>query len=962
MAPVRGSREANLQSSRSARGDVAPKTVSSSVSDVGSNGKSEEDDKTAAAAPPRLNKETMSNREYFRAWDKFDVEKEVEAIDKEEEAAQTRAREAREGARAREEKNRLRRAEELASLRSRLNFSSMSPKEREWMSSREKNKGNECFRAGENEDALLYYSRSLALDECSSVVYANRAMANIRLANFEAAVSDCTRALEIDPTYTKALSRRGMVHHRAGRYSLAEDDFQSCVSREPANKDFAALLARSQEKRKDVEGEATHQMTKKKVMIQELSDDDDDEEEILEMGADGFDISAEEEKKKKDKEKKAAEKKKAAAAPKPAAKPTPSAPATFKKVAIQAESDSDSEEDDKKPSPAAPATKKVLAEQKPTAAATTPATTTAQQQQESDKLKDSGNACMSSSDFDKAVDFYTQAISAWPDNAAALNNRALAYLKLKDGAAALKDSDRCVALLPMNLKAVFRRGLAHAMLGEQGGEREELEGAYADFAAVLAKEPDNAEAAKELEAAEGKLELLRLAEDDSDDNDDGQLRVEAKSKSNSSPNDSPSNSLGFTKLSLEEIDDAKKAVLSPTNSAASPSAAAKSPSPAMTTRIAIQADSDSEEDEPATIVAAAAAAATTATAAATPTTEKTSRIQIDEDDEDDEDDEPPPAKVTTDKVGGEKAKSEGNDLLKEGKLEQAVAKYDLSLKLDPENLASMNNKSLALLKLKKFDDAMAAASSVLAKEPDNVKALFRKASAISGKGSAAGAAALKEAVVLFDKCKSLGGEGGDDCKERVACVKALQSLEGSSSSNKAASSSPAGNAPVAAAKVVTSPPPAKAADQNVAKRVEAAMQRNLAAAPVLPSKMPAVPKTTSEMEVAIRSLKADTSGEYVSAYLGTFDQTTYKKTFKDSMDPDLLSVIFLSLDKTFDAEPERNIKVLNGISKVAAGLNVVFMVLDDAAKNAVKNIIKKIDARGDKVTCQFYTKSFKGLL
>ena len=163
------------------------------------------------------------------------------------------------------------------------------------------NKGNECFRSGENDDALLYYSRAIALDDSNAVIYANRAMANIRLNNFDAAVSDCTMSLGIDSSYTKALSRRGMVHHRCGRYRLAEDDFRMCSIREPENKEYTALLKRSTEKRKEVDGEATHQKTKKKVLIQEVSDSEEssyssseeEEEQILELGADGgFDISA----------------------------------------------------------------------------------------------------------------------------------------------------------------------------------------------------------------------------------------------------------------------------------------------------------------------------------------------------------------------------------------------------------------------------------------------------------------------------------------------------------------------------------------------------------------------------------------------------------------------------------------------------------------------------------------------
>lgn len=48
----------------------------------------------------------MSNRDYFRAWDKFDVEAEEKALEEAEQEGDERAQQARYEARRKEEKNR----------------------------------------------------------------------------------------------------------------------------------------------------------------------------------------------------------------------------------------------------------------------------------------------------------------------------------------------------------------------------------------------------------------------------------------------------------------------------------------------------------------------------------------------------------------------------------------------------------------------------------------------------------------------------------------------------------------------------------------------------------------------------------------------------------------------------------------------------------------------------------------
>lgn len=49
-----------------------------------------------------------------------------------------------------------------------------TPKEREFAANREKIKGNEAFRAGETEKAIVHYTKSLELKPRDAVVLANR--------------------------------------------------------------------------------------------------------------------------------------------------------------------------------------------------------------------------------------------------------------------------------------------------------------------------------------------------------------------------------------------------------------------------------------------------------------------------------------------------------------------------------------------------------------------------------------------------------------------------------------------------------------------------------------------------------------------------------------------------------------------------------------------------------------------
>jgi len=150
-------------------------------------------------------------KSYYDDWDKFDPDEELGKLDAEDQAAEAERRRRQQASEARLKAEAEARKERMTELGISLDPTEMSEEERAFTSDREKRKGNECFKANEFEDAVLYYSRSIFVKPDNCVVWANRAMAYLRLKQYEQAEADCTEAIRLDPTYIKAISRRAMT-------------------------------------------------------------------------------------------------------------------------------------------------------------------------------------------------------------------------------------------------------------------------------------------------------------------------------------------------------------------------------------------------------------------------------------------------------------------------------------------------------------------------------------------------------------------------------------------------------------------------------------------------------------------------------------------------------------------------------------------------------------------------------
>jgi stress-induced-phosphoprotein 1 len=106
--------------------------------------------------------------------------------------------------------------------------SSMSPAE--WS----KQLGNTAYQNGDQEGAIRHYSDAIGSVDRSTpegkalaaTLYCNRAACNRQLYMHDDVVADCTRAIKLDPSKTKAYIRRAQSYESLEKYQEALADFE----------------------------------------------------------------------------------------------------------------------------------------------------------------------------------------------------------------------------------------------------------------------------------------------------------------------------------------------------------------------------------------------------------------------------------------------------------------------------------------------------------------------------------------------------------------------------------------------------------------------------------------------------------------------------------------------------------------------------------------------------------------
>uniref|UniRef100_UPI00358FE2E2 tetratricopeptide repeat protein 1-like isoform X1 n=2 Tax=Myxine glutinosa TaxID=7769 RepID=UPI00358FE2E2 len=101
-----------------------------------------------------------------------------------------------------------------------------------------KGEGNEEFKAGANSEAVRLYSKALSVCPLSAsteraILFANRAAALSRMEQTEAAIVDCTKALELNQSYMRARLRRAELQEKANKLDEALADYKEALTLDP---------------------------------------------------------------------------------------------------------------------------------------------------------------------------------------------------------------------------------------------------------------------------------------------------------------------------------------------------------------------------------------------------------------------------------------------------------------------------------------------------------------------------------------------------------------------------------------------------------------------------------------------------------------------------------------------------------------------------------------------------------
>lgn len=100
------------------------------------------------------------------------------------------------------------------------------------------NRANSNFVLGEYDQAIIDYSKAIELNAKDSTVFFSRGLAFSNKKNFTRAIADYDKVIELDPEESMAYYQRGIAQENAGNLEKAVSDFQKAVELD-ANNDLA---------------------------------------------------------------------------------------------------------------------------------------------------------------------------------------------------------------------------------------------------------------------------------------------------------------------------------------------------------------------------------------------------------------------------------------------------------------------------------------------------------------------------------------------------------------------------------------------------------------------------------------------------------------------------------------------------------------------------------------------------
>ncbi|RZC89475.1 hypothetical protein C5167_027017 [Papaver somniferum] len=118
-----------------------------------------------------------------------------------------------------------------------------------------RSQGNELFKASKFSEASAAYSEGLEYDPYNSILLCNRATCRSKLGQFERAIEDCTSALSVRPSYTKARLRRADCNGKLERWEASIQDYEKLIRETPGDEEVSRALFDAQVQLKKQRGE-----------------------------------------------------------------------------------------------------------------------------------------------------------------------------------------------------------------------------------------------------------------------------------------------------------------------------------------------------------------------------------------------------------------------------------------------------------------------------------------------------------------------------------------------------------------------------------------------------------------------------------------------------------------------------------------------------------------------------------
>uniref|UniRef100_A0A803ME40 Thioredoxin domain-containing protein n=1 Tax=Chenopodium quinoa TaxID=63459 RepID=A0A803ME40_CHEQI len=123
-----------------------------------------------------------------------------------------------------------------------------------------RSKGNKLFKELKLQEACSIYSEGLEYDPYNSVLLCNRAACRSKLGQFEKAMEDCTLALNLQPSYSKARLRRAHCNAKMERWEASIQDYEILIREKPGDEEVGRALFEAKVQLKKQRGEDVKDM------------------------------------------------------------------------------------------------------------------------------------------------------------------------------------------------------------------------------------------------------------------------------------------------------------------------------------------------------------------------------------------------------------------------------------------------------------------------------------------------------------------------------------------------------------------------------------------------------------------------------------------------------------------------------------------------------------------------------